>query len=299
MGQIIAILNQKGGVGKTTTAINLSSSLASLGCRVLLVDLDPQGNSTTGLGIDKRSLLTTTYDLLCVGIPFHQVVCETAVERLHLLPATIDLAGAEIELVTAMARETKLATALRPVADDYDFILLDTPPSLGLLTINCLTCADHALIPIQCEYYALEGLAQLTHTIDLVTRHLNPSLTILGVLLTMYDARTKLAQQVADEIRRHFGNQVFHSIIPRSVRLSEAPSYGEPVLSYAPDSRGAIAYLELAKEVISIGEAEKRTECAHSGSDLETAGADSAAPDCADLAERISAPPAAGSGEAI
>ena len=282
MGQIIAILNQKGGVGKTTTAINLSASLASLGCRVLLADLDPQGNTTTGLGIDKRILTRTTYDLLCAGVPAQEVVQETAIPGLQLLPATIDLAGAEIELVSAMAREQKLGSAIGPVADEYDYVLLDTPPSLGLLTVNCLTCADSVLIPIQCEYYALEGLAQLTHTIDLVTRHLNPHLAILGVLLTMYDARTKLAQQVAAEIRRHFGEQVFNSVIPRSVRLSEAPSYGEPIIRYAPESRGALAYLELAKEVMSIGQAETRPECAHSGSDLGAAapGGDPAPADC-------------------
>ncbi len=253
MPSSIAIINQKGGVGKTTTAVNLGAGLACQGQRVLLVDMDPQGNATSGLGIDKGSLAATSYDVLSGEAAVAKAALPTRVENLWLVPATIDLAGAEIELVSALARESQLRSALEPALADYDYLLLDSPPSLGLLTVNALTAADRVLIPIQCEFYALEGLTQLTRTLDLVTRRLNPRLGLLGVLLTMYDHRTRLARDVAAEVRRHFGAQVFSTVIPRSVRLSEAPSHGETIFTYDPRSKGARAYLDLAKEVIRRG----------------------------------------------
>ena len=248
-GNTFAIVNQKGGVGKTTTAVNLSAALAFLGHRILLVDLDPQGNATSGVGIARAGLRMSIYDVLVGGDPMFHVIQPTAHDHLDIAPSDARLAGAEIELVPAIARETKLRNALRAVREMYDLIMIDCPPSLGLLTINGLTAADGCLIPMQCEYYALEGLSSLLTTVELIRRHLNPDLTIAGVLLTMVDSRTKLSDQVAGEVRRHFGSQVFESVIPRSVRLAEAPSYGQPITRYAPDSKGAEGYLSLAREV--------------------------------------------------
>jgi chromosome partitioning protein len=245
----LALTNQKGGVGKTTTAVNLSACLAEAGARALLVDLDPQGNATTGAGIDRGSVKLGTYEVL-LGTPVDEAIQPTAIEGLDVLPSTIDLAGAEVELVSAFARETKLRAGLQAVGDAYDFVLIDSPPSLGLLTVNALVAADHALVPIQCEYYALEGLGQLMRTVELVA-DVNPSLTIGGVVLTMFDARTKLADQVVDEVRAHFGDTVFATKIPRSVRLSEAPGFGKPIITYDPSNRAATAYRDLAREVLA------------------------------------------------
>ena len=242
--------NQKGGVGKTTTVINLSAYLADSGRRVLAVDIDPQGNTTKGLGIDKASCETSIYDVLLDEAPVMAAVQATQVPSLHVLPATMDLAGAEIELTQVPERERQLSRVLAPIVDRYDFAFIDCPPSLGLLTLNALTAADAVIIPIQCEFFALEGLSQLLSTIDLVRREVNARLVLDGVLLTMFDGRTNLAQQVAEEVRHHFGSQVFHAVIPRTVRLSEAPSYGQPISRYDPRSKGAIVYAELAKEVL-------------------------------------------------
>lgn len=250
MGKIIAIVNQKGGVGKTTTAVNLACSLALAGKKVLLIDIDPQGNSTSGLGINKQQLEYCIYNVLIEGMPLLQVRHHTEVEKLDIIPATMQLAGAEIELVNQNNRERTLRKALTPAVEIYDYILIDCPPSLGLLTINSLTAAHSILIPIQCEYYALEGLGQLLNTYNLVREHLNPNLEIEGVLLTMFDARTNLSIQVVDEIKKYFKDKVYKSIVPRNVRLSEAPSHGKPAVIYAARSKGAEVYRELAKEVI-------------------------------------------------
>ncbi len=246
--RIVALANQKGGVGKTTTGINLAAGLAFQGVRVLLVDLDPQGNATSGLGIDRHSITHSIYDVLLKDFPMEDAVEPTSVKDLFAIPATIDLAGAEIELVPVFSRERRLASALKSVEGDYDVVFIDCPPSLGLLTVNALAAADEVLIPIQCEYYALEGLSQLLGNVNLVKTSLNPELEVGGVVLTMYDARTKLAKEVADQVRDHFGPLVYRAIIPRSVRLSEAPSYGEPIEAFDGMSRGAIAYRELARE---------------------------------------------------
>ena len=245
---VVAVANQKGGVGKSTTAINLGAGLAFQGERVLLVDLDPQGNTTSGLGVDRSAIKHSTYDLLVGDIAAEDVIEPSSVRDLFLVPATIDLAGAEIELVSLFSREHRLENALKTVVDDYDFILIDSPPSLGLLTINGLTAADEVLIPIQCEYYALEGVGQLIRNIQLVQTSLNPQLDVEGVVLTMYDGRTTLSKQVTKEVRDHFGETAYKTVIPRTVRLSEAPSHGEPIEAYDRMNRGAIAYRELANE---------------------------------------------------
>ncbi|SFL83435.1 ParA family protein [Pelosinus propionicus] len=248
--KVIAIANQKGGVGKTTTSVNLSACLADLGKKVLLVDLDPQGNSTSGFGFDKTKIKQSVYDVLVNDVPVEGVILHTKVENLMLLPATIQLAGAEIELVSIMSRETKLKRVLDKVKYSYDYVIIDCPPSLGLLTINSLTAANSVLVPIQCEFYALEGLSQLMNTITLVQKNLNPALSLEGVVLTMFDARTNLSIQVVDEVKNHFRHKVYQTIIPRNVRLSEAPSHGQPITRYDPKSKGAEVYLDLAKEVI-------------------------------------------------
>jgi len=245
---IVAIANQKGGVGKSTTAINLGAGLALQGERVLLVDLDPQGNTTSGLGIDRTAIDLSTYDLMVNDVPTEDVVEPSSVGGLFVIPATIELAGAEIELVSMFSRENQLANALKSVVDEYDFVLVDCPPSLGLLTINGLTAANEVLIPIQCEYYALEGVGQLIRNIQLVQSSLNPQLDVEGVVLTMFDGRTTLSKQVTKEVRDHFGKTAYKTVIPRTVRLSEAPSHGEPIEAYDRMNRGAIAYRELASE---------------------------------------------------
>lgn len=247
--RVVAIANQKGGVGKSTTAINLGAGLALQGETILIVDLDPQGNTSSGLGIDRGAIELSTYELLVdEDTTIADVVEPTSVRNLHVVPATIELAGAEIELVSLFSREQRLKSALSEALGDYDFVLIDCPPSLGLLTINGLTAANEVLIPIQCEYYALEGVSQLTRNIGLVKQNINPQLEVEGVVLTMFDGRTTLSSDVASQVREHFPDQTYKTVIPRTVRLSEAPSYGEPIEAYDPMSRGAIAYRELARE---------------------------------------------------
>lgn len=247
--RVIAVANQKGGVGKTTTAVNLGACLAELGYRTLVIDLDPQGNASTGLGLDISQLETTMYDVLLRDLPLEDCVEGSSVRNLFVAPANLDLAGAEIELVPTFSREHRLRMAIDTIRADYDYILIDCPPSLGLLTVNAFTAASEVMVPIQCEFYALEGLRQLSNNVDLVRRSLNPSLEISALVLVMYDARTNLAEQVAAEVRNHFGDRVCRQVIPRTVRLSEAPSFGQPIISFDPTSRGAIAYRDLAKEV--------------------------------------------------
>ncbi len=254
MSKVIAIANQKGGVGKTTTAVNLSSCLAYRGKKVLVIDIDPQGNTTSGLGIDKKTVNKSIYDVLINDENIENTFINTAVDNLSLCPSNIQLAGAEVELVSVMSRETRMKMSLQKIRDRFDFVIMDCPPSLGLLTINSLTASDTVLVPIQCEYYALEGLSQLMNTVKLVQRHLNPSLDVEGVVLTMFDARTNLSLQVVDEVKKYFKNKVYRTIIPRNVRLSEAPSFGLPIILYDPKSKGAECYLELAEEVIEYSE---------------------------------------------
>jgi len=252
MGKIIAIANQKGGVAKTTTAVNLSAWLSLMGKKVLLVDIDPQGNATTGVGVNKDKLENCIYDVLINNVSIKEIIVPCAVERLDLAPATIELAGAEVELVNVANREKLLKKSLYKVKDSYDFIFIDCPPSLGLLTLNALTAAKSLIIPIQCEYYALEGLGQLLNTFHMVQQHLNKELVLEGVLLTMFDGRTNLAIQVVDEVKKHFKDKVYRAIIPRNIRLSEAPSHGKPVMVYDKRSRGAEVYHDLAREVMGI-----------------------------------------------
>ena len=246
---VLAIANQKGGVGKTTTAVNLGAALAEDGYRVLVIDLDPQGNATTGLGVNHRDVERSIYDVIMNDVPMEDCVEASSLKNLFVVPATIDLAGAEIELVPAFSRELKLRRAVEAVKDDYDITLIDCPPSLGLLTVNGLAAADDVIVPIQCEYYALEGLGQLLRNVALVRTNLNPTLDVRGIVLTMYDARTKLADQVEQEVRNHFASRVYQTVVPRTVRLSEAPSFGQPIIVFDPTSRGAGAYRDLAKEV--------------------------------------------------
>lgn len=252
--RIFAVANQKGGVGKTTTTVNLGACFAELGRRVLIVDLDPQANASTGLGLNPRQLEHSLYDVLLQGVSLEDVIEPVSVKNLYVAPASLDLAGAEIELVPAFSREQKLKEAIASVQDDYDIVLIDCPPSLGLLTINGLTAATEVLVPIQTEYYALEGLGQLIRNVDLVTRNLNPELVLSTIVLVMFDARTKLSGQVADEVREHFGDKVMRHVIPRTVRLSEAPSFGQPITAFDPLSRGAIAYRDLAKEILGVSD---------------------------------------------
>ncbi|EQA3611684.1 ParA family protein [Enterococcus hirae] len=251
MAQIISVANQKGGVGKTTTTVNLGACLASLGKRVLLVDMDAQGNATSGVGIRKPDVTQDIYDILVNELPIAEATLVTEHENLSIVPATLQLAGAEIELTSMMARESRLKGSLAEVNDQYDYILIDCPPSLGHLTINSFTASDSILIPVQCEYYALEGLSQLLNTVRLVQKHFNPELEIEGVLLTMYDARTNLGNEVVEEVRKYFREKVYETIIPRNIRLSEAPSHGMPIIDYDPRSRGAEVYQALAKEVVN------------------------------------------------
>jgi chromosome partitioning protein len=249
VGQTIACANQKGGVGKTTTVVNLGCYLALAGDRVLIVDLDPQGNATSGLGLDRNSIERSVYDAVIDGARMRELTVPGPVDGLDVVPSAIALAGAEVELAPLEGRERRLARLLTDIAADYDYVLVDCPPSLGLLTVNALTAADSVLIPLQCEYYALEGLTQLLATLDLIRDHLNPDLAINGVVLTMFDGRTNLSTAVAAEVRRHLGSRVFDTVIPRNVRLSEAPSYGQPISRYSPDSTGAAAYAALATEL--------------------------------------------------
>lgn len=253
MGKIISVANQKGGVGKTTTTVNLSTILAKKGKKVLLIDTDPQGNATSGLGITKEVELSV-YDILVGDTTFEETLQETTIKNLIVCPSNISLAGAEVELVSMMSREQRLKTKLDSIKNNYDYILIDCPPSLGLITLNAFTSSDSVLIPVQCEYFALEGLGQLLNTVNLVKKHLNKNLEIEGALLTMYDARTNLSNQVVKEVKKYFENKVYKTVIPRNVRLSEAPSYGMPISQYDPKSKGAKAYEKFSKELLKNNE---------------------------------------------
>jgi chromosome partitioning protein len=258
MARTFAVTNQKGGVGKTTTAVNLAAFIAVEGYKVLLVDCDPQGNATSGMGVNRKRLKYCLYDMLIEGLDYQQVMTHTRIDGLDLIPSTIQLAGAEVELVNVPSRESTLANLLLPVQASYDYIILDCPPSLGLLTINAQTASDAVIIPLQCEYYALEGLSQLVETVHLVRRKLNPKLLIEGIVFTMFDGRTNLSIQVVDEVKHHFRKEVYTTVIPRNVRLSEAPSHGKPIALYDARSKGAEVYRELAKEVLKRGNERKR-----------------------------------------
>lgn len=251
--RVMAVINQKGGVGKSTTVINLSACLGESKKKVLVIDFDPQGNSTSGYGVEKEELEHDIYDVILHDYPIEDVIMETCENNVFIAPATIQLATAEIELVTAMARESVLKDAITNIRDEFDYILIDCPPSLGLLTINALIAANSLLIPIQCEYYALEGVAKLLESMQMVKRRMNPELEIFGVLMTMFDSRTTLSKQVVDEVQNYFGKKMFKTIIPRNVKLSEAPSHGMPVIQYARVSKGSLAYMKLAKEVVARG----------------------------------------------
>ena len=253
MGEIIAITNQKGGVGKTTTSVNLGASLAYLGKKILLIDMDAQGNATSGVGVRKGEVDQDIYDVLINEVPLSEVIVDSSRANMQIAPATIQLAGAEVELTSVMARETRLKRAVEEVKDDYDYIIIDCPPSLGHLTINAFTASHSLIIPVQCEYYALEGLSQLLNTVRLVQKHFNPDLNILGVLLTMLGGRTNLGSEVVEEVKKYFREKVHKTIIPRNIRLSEAPSYGKSIIDYDLKSKGAEVYLALAEEVMDIG----------------------------------------------
>ena len=251
--KILAICNQKGGVGKTTTSINLAASLAHLKNKVLLIDTDPQANATSGVGVDKATISQSIYNILVDEVDINDVIVKTAYENLDIVPSSIALAGAEVELVSAISREQRMKNAISEIKEDYDYVIIDCPPSLGLITLNSLTAADGVIIPVQTEYYALEGLSQLMNTFNIVRKHLNSKLDIFGVLLTMTDSRTNISNQVAEQVREHFKDKAFDTVISRTVRLSEAPSFGEPIIEYAKNSNGAKQYLSLAKEVVKRG----------------------------------------------
>ncbi len=254
MSVAYAVVNQKGGVGKTTTTVNLAAYLATFGKKILLIDIDPQSNATVGLGVDRSNINQCLYNVIVEGASAEEIVVKTPIENLDLLPSTPRLAGAEVELVSIEERETRLKQALSNIKGNYDMVIIDCPPSLSLLTVNALASADEVIIPIQCEYYALEGISQLTHSLQLIRESLNPELKIRGIILTMFDSRTLLASQVAEETRKYFGNKVFKTVIPRNIRLAEAPSFGQPIIFYDPGSKGATAYENLCREVLDDGQ---------------------------------------------